>query len=171
MADKSGCACDEDLHGCVRVPFYGVGVAHFKRLFYDGSRWKLSGRGLGLLLAESSHVFSDGCFALRVSDSMKELECVLKAEPGHFGFAQVVPGHAHLVESFSLGGAIVEDFEFGDCLLENVDRLHWVIDHEDVGRAEIRESQRLASAVLKFAEDGEGLIQALDALFLLLREK
>src|SRR3569833_2664915 len=95
---------------------------------------------------------------------------MLKAEASHFGLAEVVPGDAHLVECTGFGVSILKDFKLRDRLLEYVDRLRGIVDEDDVGRTKIRKSQSLATAVLEFAEDGEGLIQALDT-FLLVVER
>src|SRR3569833_88541 len=96
---------------------------------------------------------------------------MLKAEASHFGLAEVVPGDAHLVECTGFGVSILKDFKLRDRLLEYVDRLRGIVDEEDVGRTKIRKSQSLATAGLEFAEDGEGLIQALDTFFLVVERE
>jgi hypothetical protein len=128
------------------------------------------GRGLCLLLAERAHVFSDGGFALRVTGTVVELESMLEAKPGHFRFAEIVPGHSHFVEHTSLGVTIVEEFQFGKCLLKNSNRFRGIVCKIDVGGTEIGQRERFTASILQFAEYGEGLIKALDA-FLLVVER
>jgi hypothetical protein len=119
-----------------------------------------------LLLAQRFHVLSDGSFALRVTRTVIKLERMQEAESGHFRFAEVVPGYTHFVEHVGLRFTIIEELEFGECVLENADRLHGIVDKIDVGRPEISQREGFAAAILQFAEDGECLIEAFDALLL-----
>ena len=102
-----------------------------------------------MLLAERSHVLSDGGFALRITGTVVELEGMLEAETGHFGFAEVVPGHTHFVENACLRVTIIEEFELSECLLKNPDRLHRIVQKIDVGGTEIGQGERFSAVILQ----------------------